>query len=54
MKATKAVELLNTYIKCPQCGNDKVGDKEGSVEIHSDKFIRKCKCGWSIEVKEGE
>lgn len=52
MKATKAVVLLNKYIKCPNCGSDKVGNYEGSVEIHENKFIRKCKCGWNIEVKE--
>ncbi|MEH7116137.1 DUF3797 domain-containing protein [Neobacillus vireti] len=50
MDALKAVELLNKFNNCPKCGSEKVGDQEGSVEIHDDKFKRTCKCGWSIEV----
>jgi hypothetical protein len=54
MNALTSVELLNKYNSCPDCGSDKIGNEEGSVEIHNDTFTRKCKCGWSIVVKEDE
>lgn len=52
MNGWKSVELLRKYSKCPDCGSEKVGNEEGSVEIHDDTFTRKCKCGWSVVVKE--
>lgn len=50
MNALKAVELLKKYNTCPDCGNEKVGDGEGSVEINEDVFKRKCKCGWMVKI----
>jgi hypothetical protein len=54
LNVIKSVELLGKYSNCLDCGSDKIGGKEGSVEIHNDTFTRKCKCGWSIVVKEDE
>jgi transcription elongation factor Elf1 len=50
MDALKAVELLKKYNQCPACGNENVGDKEGTVEIHEDVFKRTCKCGWMVRI----
>jgi predicted RNA-binding Zn-ribbon protein involved in translation (DUF1610 family) len=52
MKATTYPELIKKYTVCPKCGSDKIGNEEGSVEIHNKTFKRTCKCGWKIEVKE--
>ena len=51
MNALKAVELMRKYNKCPECGNEYVGNGEGTLEIEEDLFKRTCKCGWSIEKK---
>lgn len=51
MNAFKAVSLMRKYSKCPQCGNEYVGDGEGTLEIENEVFTRSCKCGWKIEVK---
>ncbi|WP_082866948.1 DUF3797 domain-containing protein [Paenibacillus elgii] len=53
MNAWKAVRLMRKYENCKDCGNDLIGDGEGTLEINGDTFKRSCKCGWSIEVKEG-
>jgi transcription elongation factor Elf1 len=50
MKAITAVELLDKYNTCPDCGNDKVGAGEGDVKIHDNVFTRSCKCGWMVKV----
>ena len=54
MNGITAVELLEKYSTCPDCGNQKVGDKEGSVEIHENTFKRTCKCGWMVKVTTEE
>ena len=50
MNALKAVELLQKYNTCPDCGSEKVGDGEGLVEIRDEVFKRKCKCGWMVKI----
>lgn len=52
MNGWKSVQLIRKYAECPKCGNDKVGNGEGTLIIEDDTFTRTCKCGWSIEVKE--
>ncbi|MDM8365964.1 DUF3797 domain-containing protein [Bacillus thuringiensis] len=39
------MELTNEYGKCKQCGNEMIGDGEGTLEIVEDMFKRTCKCG---------
>ncbi|ACM16014.1 TPA: DUF3797 domain-containing protein [Bacillus cereus] len=51
MDAWKSVQLLRKYAACQECGNENVGNGEGTVEIQDDTFKRTCKCGWEIEVK---
>jgi predicted nucleic-acid-binding Zn-ribbon protein len=50
MKLTRAIELMEKYAECPQCGNGYVGDGEGSLEVTGNVFKRMCKCGWKIEI----
>lgn len=52
MDARKSVQLMRKYSKCENCGNEHVGNGEGTLEINDDIFKRTCKCGWSVEVKE--
>jgi transcription elongation factor Elf1 len=51
MNAWKAVELMGVYNNCPDCGSEKLGNGEGTLEIEDDTFKRTCKCGWSVEIK---
>lgn len=51
MNAMKALDLINQYSSCRACGNEALGNGHGSLEITDDEFIRRCKCGWSIEIK---
>lgn len=51
MNPFKAIELMRKYNECPQCGNDKLGNGEGTLNIDGDDFKRTCKCGWEIEIK---
>jgi transcription elongation factor Elf1 len=52
MNAVKAAELIKKYAKCPDCGSELVGKNQGVLEITDNKFLRKCKCGFKIEVTE--
>ena len=52
MNAVKAVELMRKYNQCPDCGNDKIGNGQGVLNIEENTFFRSCKCGWSIKIKE--
>lgn len=45
----RCLELLQQYNECPRCGNDEIGNGEGTLEIDEDKFVRTCKCGWRVE-----
>lgn len=40
------------YEKCPDCGNDKVGNGQGAIIVEDDTYTRKCKCGFKITVDE--
>jgi hypothetical protein len=52
MNAWKSIELMRKYAKCEKCGSEKVGNGEGTLEITDDTFVRTCKCGWKVEIKE--
>jgi hypothetical protein len=45
---------MRKYSNCKECGNDKIGDGEGTLTIEDNIFKRSCKCGWSIEVDEND
>lgn len=50
MLINDSLELMKKYSKCKGCGNEKVGNGEGTLNIEDDIFTRTCKCGWSIKV----
>ncbi|MEW4153673.1 DUF3797 domain-containing protein [Bacillus thuringiensis] len=51
MDAWKTLELVSEYGKCKQCGNEIIGDGEGTLEVEDGCFKRTCKCGWSVEIE---
>lgn len=52
MNAWKSLELMQKYAKCGQCGSETIGGGEGTLTITEDTFIRTCKCGWKIEIRD--
>lgn len=48
----RSVELMERYQICETCGNEAVGNGEGTLKITGSTFIRTCKCGWKVEIKE--
>jgi DNA-directed RNA polymerase subunit RPC12/RpoP len=52
VKALRAFELCEKYARCHECGSDLLGNGEGTLKITDDTFIRTCKCGWKVEIKE--
>lgn len=52
MNVVDSLKLLDQYGKCPDCGNEKLGDGEGSLSIDGNKFKRYCKCGFEVVVDE--
>lgn len=48
MNVNDSLELINKYAACPKCGNDKIGNGEGTLIIENNVFERSCKCGWKI------
>lgn len=54
MNAIESINLMRKYNQCTNCGNDKVGGGEGTVNIEGEVFRRSCKCGWSVIVENGK
>lgn len=54
MLMDRTLELMNKYTKCPECGNEMVGNGEGKLIIEDDVFIRECKCGYSIKIDDSK
>lgn len=54
MKATKAMELMKKYVTCPECGNSFIGNGQGECVVDQHSFMRSCKCGWKVIIKERE
>ena len=52
MNFRKSLELMEKYSKCQKCGSEYIGDGEGTLVVTDDTFIRTCKCGWRVEIKE--
>lgn len=48
MNAIDSLELIKKYANCPNCGNVKIGNGEGTLEINDEVFTRTCKCGYSV------
>lgn len=51
MNVIKALELMKQYEKCPQCGNELIGNGEGALIVDENTFVRNCKCGFSVKVE---
>lgn len=55
MKLRKAMELIEKYSDCPNCGNDMIGKGAGAMVIDHATFMRSCSCGFKVIVDmEGE
>jgi hypothetical protein len=54
MNIMMVLVLSEKYANCLDCGNEYIGNGEGSLIVTNDSFKRSCKCGWSVEIKEGE
>lgn len=52
MNAWKSVELMRKYNTCPKCGSDAIGNGHGKLIVTDTEFLRSCKCGWEVKVKE--
>ncbi|WEG14125.1 DUF3797 domain-containing protein [Pullulanibacillus sp. KACC 23026] len=50
MLLRKALELMEKYSNCPDCGSDRLGNGKGTLNIDEDGFIRTCNCGFSIKI----
>lgn len=48
----RATALLEKYAVCPECGNQYLGNGEGSIEIDDNKFRRTCKCGFEVVITD--
>ena len=53
MKFQKTLDLMFEYAECRNCGNDSIGAGEGSLSVNENTFLRICKCGWYVEIKDG-
>lgn len=56
MTFLESIELIKKYGTCPECGCETLGCGTGSLELDTKAgyFKRVCRCGWSVEVKEGK
>lgn len=48
MNLTDSMELIKKYGTCPKCGNDKIGNGQGTLIIEDNVFERSCSCGWKV------
>lgn len=52
MRMLRTLELVKQYEDCPSCGNNFLGNGEGTLTVTDDTFTRTCKCGWMVEVTD--
>ena len=48
----RALELLKKYGTCPECGNKKIGNGKGVLDIDINTFKRTCKCGFEVFIED--
>lgn len=48
MNLNDSMELMKKYSTCPKCGNDKIGNGQGTLIIEDNVFERSCNCGWKV------
>lgn len=49
MNAMDYVRIAPFINDCPSCGNQMVGNGQGSIEVNDNVVKRKCKCGFNFE-----
>lgn len=54
MNIRSVIKLTKKYGKCPNCGNEKLGNGQGYFTVHNDSLVRYCKCGFKIRVDEND
>lgn len=56
MTVCDSTKLMEIYAVCPKCGCDVVGNGKGTMECDTEAgyFKRTCRCGWHVEVREGD
>ncbi|MGE6347876.1 DUF3797 domain-containing protein [Bacillus mycoides] len=52
MDILQKLRLTREHAECPDCGNDMLGNGEGTLIIEDNTFERTCKCGW-LEYQSG-
>lgn len=54
MDIKTVARIMDKYIECPICGNDKLGENNGGLIIEEDTFERNCRCGFRIIIDSNE
>ncbi|KAA1180676.1 DUF3797 domain-containing protein [Paenibacillus sp. B2(2019)] len=54
MNLNLSMILMKKYVACLECGNENLGNGEGTLQIEGDTFRRTCKCGWKVETDATE
>lgn len=49
-KQNKIIENINKYEKCPKCGKYPKGTNKDFILIDNKVLIRKCECGFYINI----
>lgn len=50
MKSKITINLMKMFEKCPNCGNDKIGNDQGTLIVGEETFERTCKCGYKMNM----
>lgn len=54
MRLRDAMKLMEKYAACETCGSEMIGNGAGVMDIGENHFTRSCKCGWKIEIQDGQ
>lgn len=49
MNMSTKLKFMGLFSKCPNCGNERLGNGEGEMYIDETSFGRTCKCGYEIK-----
>ena len=50
MNAKESNIISRVFEVCPDCGNQYVGNGQGTLIIDTDLFVRSCKCGFEAKL----
>lgn len=50
MRLADALELMNEFAMCKDCGSESIGNGAGTLDISGNTFIRTCACGWKVNI----